>query len=197
MKIVKVMLSLCLITATSYGQTEIGIKAGLNVSDIVMTNYVNPDVENDLNLKLGLHAGVFAGVMIEERIGLSAELLYSDKGVKGNTNIHLHYFAVPALVTYKLNERFSVEAGPEVSYLFSARSAHGDLSGTYNNRFDLSIDGGIRFDAARVVAGLRYCIGLFSVRDPAYAQGLSGPEKVKYQNRVVQLSLGYKLHLSE
>lgn len=176
------------------GQVSLGVKAGLNVSDVVMTNYVNPDVENDLTLKAGLHAGVFVSTALEDRIGISTELLYSNKGVRGLENIHLHYLALPLLGTYRLGDHVMVELGFEPAYLVSARSAHGDVSSTYNNRFDLSLDGGLRLDISRLIVGLRYCVGLFSVRDPLQAQG---NEKIKYQNRVVQLTFGYKLFTLE
>lgn len=170
-----------------------GVKAGINLSDIVMTNYVNPDVEADLNIKSGLHAGFFISGELADRVGMAAELMYSNKGVKGNEVIHLHYVALPLMARYKLNESFSLELGPEPAYLFSARSRHGDVSSTYTNRFDLSLDGGVQFEAQRILLNLRYCVGLFSVRDPIEFQNLAGPDKIKYQNRVLQFSVGWRL----
>ncbi len=180
------------LSLTASAQTELGIKGGLNVSDIVMTNFVDPDVEADLQLKAGIHGGIFINTIVDERIGMAAELLYSDKGVKGLTNIHLHYISLPLLMQYKLNERFSVELGPEPAYLFLAKSGHGDVSGTYSNKFDLSIDGGFRLDTSKMCFAIRYCAGLFSVRRPFDNLAMAGPEKVKYQNRVLQISVGYK-----
>ena len=57
-----------MIPAGVNGQAEFGIKAGLNFADIVMTNYVNPDVESDLTMKLGLHAGFFVNNQISNVI---------------------------------------------------------------------------------------------------------------------------------
>jgi len=177
--------------AVVFAQAEFGLKAGLNVSDIVMTNYINPDVESDLTLKLGPHAGVFINGMIHERVGMAAELLYSNKGVKGVSNIHLHYITLPLLFQYKLTDRISAEVGPEPGYMFSAHSEFGNVSNTYNNKFDLALDGGFRLDTPRLVFGLRYCAGIFSVKEPI--ENASSPgEKIKYQNRVLQISLGYK-----
>lgn len=186
-----------LISLTASGQTEFGVKGGLNVSDIVMTNFVDPDVEADLQLKTGIHGGIFINTIVDDRIGMAAELLYSDQGVKGLTSIHLHYMCLPLLMQYKLNERFSAELGPEPAYLFMAKSGHGDVSGTYNNKFDLSIDGGFRLDTSKMCFVIRYCAGLFSVRGPFDKLATIGPEKVKYQNRVLQISVGYKFVASE
>jgi hypothetical protein len=176
-----------------FGQTEFGIKGGLNISDIVMTNYIDPDVEADLALKLGLHAGLFVNGMVNERVGMAAELLYSNKGVNANGKIHLHYITLPFLVQYQLADNIFAELGPEPGYLFSARSQYGSAANTYNNKFDLSLDGGFRFNSAKLVFGLRYCVGVFSVREPIEIIGVSGSEKIKYQNRVLQFWIGYKL----
>ena len=182
-------------SACVYGQAEFGIKSGLNVSDIVMINYINPDVESDLTLKLGLHAGLFVNGMLSERMGMTGELLYSDKGVKGINNIHLHYINLPILFQYQLTDRIFAEVGPELGYLFSAFSKHGNESGSYNNKFDLALDAGLRFNVQKFIFGLRYSMGFFSVRE--HLESFGGSEKVKYQNRVLQVSLGYKLWILE
>lgn len=170
-----------------------GVKAGLNLSDIVMTNYVNPDVESDLRIKAGLHAGFFAAGELRDRLGMSAEVQYSNKGVRGNTNINLHYIAVPLMAQYALGEKTYAELGPELAYMVAATSPFGNASSTYNNKLDLALNGGIGFDLSPWIITVRYSAGLFSVRDPFTVTGISGAEKVRYQNRVVQFSLGYRL----
>ena len=180
---------LCVFPDISIAQTEFGIKAGLNVSDIVMTNYVNPDVESDLQLKTGLHAGFFLKGMVNERVGMAGEILYSDKGVN---DVHLHYVTLPLLVQYEVSDKIFAEIGPEPGYLFSATSEFGNASNTYNNKVDLALDAGIFLDLPKLVMGLRYCVGLFSVRDIENT-GVPQNERVKHQNRVLQFSLGYKL----
>ena len=172
-------------------QPEIGIKGGLNISDVVMTNYVNPDVESDLRLKLGMHGGFYVSGLINERVGFVGELLYSDKGVKGASNIHLRYITVPLLLQYQLTDHIAAEVGPEPGYLFSARSKYGNVSNTYNNKFDLALDGGLRFNAPKWFFSIRYCAGLFSVSETESAG--SGGKGIKYENRVLQLSAGRKL----
>src|SRR5688572_8750029 len=94
-----------LMTVSASGQAVLGIKGGLNVADIVMTNYINPDVESDLAMKIGPHAGIFVNGTVSERLGMAAELLYSNKGVHGGTRINLHYITVPLLVRYGLTDK--------------------------------------------------------------------------------------------
>lgn len=179
--------------AMTTAQTVLGVKGGLNVADIVMTNYINPDVESDLGIKAGLHGGFFINGTVNERLGMGAELLYSSKGVRGaGSNINLHYVVVPLLIQYGLTDKLFAEIGPELGYLFSAQSEHGNVVNTYNNKFDLSLDAGFQLNGDRMTLGLRYCVGLFSVREPIETMGPGGIEKIKYQNRVLQLSVGYK-----
>ena len=179
--------------AVATAQAEFGIKAGMNVSDVVMTNYIDPDVESALSLKLGLHAGVYVSGPVSERVGVSGELLYSDKGVKGAfRNIHLHYITIPLLAQYRFTGHVVGEFGPEPGYLFAARSNHGSVTNTYNNKFDISLDAGLRFGTGSWLIALRYCAGLFSVRE-LEPSTVPAKDRVKYQNRVLQLSIGYKL----
>lgn len=174
-------------------QADFGVKAGLNVSDIVMTNYINPDVESELRLKVGVHAGVFIAGMVDERVGIVAELLYSNKGVRANGNINLHYINAPLLLQYRLSERLFAEIGPELGYMIAATSDYGSAANTYNNKFDVGINGGLRVGGERINAGLRYCAGMFSVREPIEFTGSSGSEKIKFQNRTLQMYIGYTL----
>jgi hypothetical protein len=174
------------------GQKELGIKAGLNISDVVMTNYVNPDFESDLRLKLGFHGGLYVAGAINDRVGVTGEFLYSDKGVRGLSNIHLHYMTLPLLLQYQLTDHIEAEVGPEAGYLFLAHSKYGNVSNTYNNKFDLALDGGLRFNAPRWFFVVRYSAGLFSVGDMGVAP-VPGSDRVKYQNRVLQFSFGRKL----
>lgn len=183
---------LVFLPAVSYAQAELGLKGGLNVSDIVMTNYIDPDVESDLTLKLGAHAGVFVNGVVSDRGGVAAELLYSNKGVKGISDIHLHYITLPLLFQYKLTDHLSAEIGPEPGYMFSAKSEYGSAGSTYSNKFDLALDAGFRLDMNKLILGLRYSAGLFSVKEPLENASTPG-ERIKYQNRVLQVSLGYKL----
>ena len=133
---------------------------------------------------------------LDDRIGMAAELLYSNKGVKGFSNINLHYITLPLLAQYKLTDRLSAELGPELGYMFSAESAFGNVANTYTNKFDLAIDGGFRLNSPRLIFGIRYCAGIFSVREPQESAATPG-EKIKYQNRVLQISIGYKLKTIE
>jgi hypothetical protein len=177
-----------------WAQLTVGIKGGLNLSDVVINNVTdNPDAESDYKMKAGLHAGVFAIAAIGVRTGISADLLYSVKGVKAiDDNINLYYVSLPVLFQYAITEKWIAEAGPELSYLLTVKSTYGNLNAFWNNKIDLGLDLGLRYAfTPKVSAGLRFNAGFSSVieNSPTSSTG----EKIRYQNRVLQLSLIYSV----
>jgi hypothetical protein len=176
---------------------QYGVKGGLNLSDIVITNYINPDAESDFKIKPGLHAGAFATVHLNERIALSGELLYSNKGVTAGNRINLHYVNLPLLTQYKVIEKFLVEFGPEIGYLVAARSPLGNESNTWNNKLDIGLDIGMQCDISDAMGlGIRYNAGFSSVIDSIDDTGSNSiptEETIKYQNRVFQFFIRYTI----
>jgi hypothetical protein len=174
-----------------------GLKAGLNVSDVVITNYINADAESDYQMKTGVHGGFYGDVNITEKISLAAELMYSNKGVKAADRINLHYINIPLLTLYHITDKFLAELGPELGYLLMARSRHGNVGNTWNNKLDVGLDAGIRIIISdKLMSGLRYYAGFSSVIDSIDESGTNNvpsEEAIKYQNRVLQLSLYYNL----
>jgi hypothetical protein len=174
-----------------------GLKGGLNLSDIAVSHYINPDAEAKYKMKAGPHAGFFVTVEIADDFLLSSELLYSCKGVKAVDRINLHYINLPLLVQYKLTDKFLVEGGPELGYLFSARSRYGNVGNTWNNKLDLGLDVGLKYNFSdAMAAGVRYSFGFSSVInsvDDGGSNYIPAEEKVMYQNRVLQFSVYWTL----
>lgn len=168
-------------------QLSLGVKAGLNLSDVVLNNSYNPDVEPGYQIKPGFHAGVVAAIEGENRLGFAAELMYSSKGVRALNVINLHYVAVPLLVRYHFSERLFGEIGPEVGYLVNANSRHGNLNGTWDNKVDIGLDAGLQYKLGKLYCGLRFNAGFSSVIRNA-GTGPQG-EQIRYQNRVGQFFL--------
>lgn len=168
-------------------QVQLGVKGGLNVSDVVINNSYDPDVEPSFEMKPGFHAGIFLSADGDENFGLAAELLYSSKGVRALNTINLHYVAIPLLLRYHFHERLFAEVGPEIGYLVSANSRHGNFNATWDNKLDIGLDAGIQYKLGKVLCGLRFNAGFSSViRNPVSS---STGDRIRYQNRVAQLSL--------
>lgn len=186
-------LVLCFVYWSLYAEAQIslGLKGGLNLSDVVINNATNnPDAESDFRMKAGMHGGFFGLADIGMRTSLGVELLYSNKGVNAITNINLHYISLPVLIRYSLSEKFVAEGGPELSYLVAAKSKYGNVSNVWNNSLDLGLDLGIAYlISPRLSANMRFNAGISSVIRNADSTG----GKLRYQNRVLQLSLAYAL----
>lgn len=117
------------IGATSFSQgidIDLGIKAGPAFSNMRNLNSLN------MQYKIGLQAGVFVGVNFSERIGVQADLLYSDQGAimeRTDGNFDLRYINLPVVLKYYLvpGEGFSVQIGPQIGYLLES-----NLRAVYN-----------------------------------------------------------------
>jgi hypothetical protein len=188
-----ILLVLIFFASPVAAQFSVGVKGGLNISDVVINNVINPDMESGFDLKAGLHAGIFAIAEVGTRTSLSAELQYSNKGVKAITAINLHYVALPLLVRYSFTERLTAEAGPELAYLVAARSKYGNIGNIWNNKIDLGLDLGLQYNLfSKMILGLRFNAGISSVIEDT-APPSPQQEKIRYQNRVLQLSVAYRL----
>ena len=189
---IKVLLFCFLVFTGAQAQLNYGIKGGLNLSDIVMNDIIDPDAESDFNMKAGWHSGIFFSTELNATWDVTAELLFSIKGVNAvDAKINLYYVTVPLLVQYSISENFKAEAGPELGYLVIAKSKYGNVSNIYNNKLDLGLDLGLIYSATKKINfGLRLNAGISSVIDSANQP--SG-NKIKYQNRVLQLSATYVL----
>ena len=182
----KVFLSVAafiLFGATQAQDVKFGVKAGLNVSDFM------GDV-NGNSSRIGFHVGGLAEIKISEKFALQPELLYSDQGTKfDDGTIDLGYLNVPVMVKYFVAEKFSLEAGPQVGFLVSAKAnpdtgSSVDIKDSYNT-IDFGILAGASYDfTENIFAGLRYNLGLSNIEKD------SGDDKV--QNSNLSLSVGYK-----
>lgn len=178
-------------------QLSYGIKGGVHLSDVAITNYINQDVESDYNLKGGFHGGVFAASALSEKIQLAVELQYAKRGVSAIENINLHYINLSLLPQYRFADHFFVELGPELGYLVSANSRYGNVGNIWNNKLDIGLDAGIHAELSdKIGVGLRYYAGFSSVVDAGESRDINNfptGETIKFQNRALQLSLYYKV----
>lgn len=173
---------------TSFGQLIVGIKAGANLSGIIVTK-TNGDLTNPYSSRMSFHAGSYIQEHFTQQLLWQIEVLFSNKGYKmevdGHTeNISLNYLNWPILLVYRPYSRIEFEFGPELGYMISGED--------YLNGFDLGIDVGGRYNFNnKLNAGLRYSYGLpfkFKTNDTSYNGNGS-----TYQNNVFQIYLGFNL----
>lgn len=177
MKRISIILML-LISAFTFGQElDLGIKAGVNFSNI-------SDAQG-LNNKTGFQAGVFAGIKFNDNFGVQADILYSQQGAEFDAGkFDLTYVNVPIVLKIYVIKGLNLQAGPQFGFLvkdevrFDLIDFAGELD---NDTTDISAIAGAGYDlpfGLRVDA--RYNFGLKDVNN-----------KVEGKNQVISLAVGY------
>ena len=191
MKNLLILLVLVTLTFTSCSCHYYGLKSGLNVSSI------NGDDIGGTQSRLGLVAGGFAELCVDDYMSIQPEVLYSQQGVKYSDQngydgtIKLDYINVPLMVKFKASKTFTLEAGPQAGFLLSAK-----------DKFKSSLDSGmedIKNDIEPIDFGANFGL-IYDLQNgwffgARYGLGLSNINKnsdVTNKNGVFQFSLGFK-----
>ncbi len=105
-----------------------GPKVGANITHIL---YSGDDViSNNNQMILSSHLGVFAEFIFTDFFSVQPELLYSVKGARFSDSNDIDfksayiykYLSLPIVVKYYVTEEISVEVGPQIAYLLSAKN---------------------------------------------------------------------------
>ena len=163
-------------------ETKFGVKAGINLSNW------GGDVEGT-DSKVGLLVGGFAEIKLSDKFAVQPELLYSGMGAKdGDVSLNLNYLAVPVMAKYFVAEKFSLEAGPQIGFLMSAKAKLDGESEDIKDAFkstDFGFNLGAGYDfTENISAGLRYNMGLSNI--------LEGSGDFKGTNNAFSLAVAYK-----
>ncbi len=180
-------------------ETTFGVKAGVNFANL------GGDVE-DADGLTSFHIGGVAEIGISEKFSFQPELLFSAQGAKYEESeegysyeekYKLNYINVPLMAKLYLTEGFSVEAGPQIGLLLSAKSEWEEtfmgetdsddedikdymksIDFGFNLGLGYKLEGGLNF-------GARYNLGLSNINDDDDA------DDYKITNGVFQISVGY------
>ncbi len=182
-----------------------GAKAGLNLSSIIVKD------SDGLKPRTSFHVGGVVEFPITEKFSIQPEILYSPQGFidKGKDNsfnfksvFKLDYLNIPIMAKYYVTKGLSIEGGPQIGFLLSAKAdvkqtnlATGKTeTKSLNIKKELStvdlganIGVGYQLDMGVFLQG-RYNIGLLDVDKK--------DKNEKYNDRslnsVFQFSVGYK-----
>ena len=173
------------------------MKFGANVGVNFAT--ITGDDTSDVKSKTSFHLGAVAEISISDKFSVQPELLYSAQGAKedgGDGELKLDYINIPVMAKFYVAEGFSLEAGPQVGFLMSAKSEGGGESVDMKD-FTSGIDFGLNFGLGyKMESGLnfgaRYNLGLSNFWDlPSDIDPEFGISDFKNKNSVIQLSVGY------
>lgn len=193
MKRIILSMVVCMVFGFSNAQsTKFGIKGGLNVSGI--TGYAE-----DTKSLIGYHIGGFAEVKVSKKIAIQPEFLFSTQGttIEGfdgdsNTKVNVNYLNIPVLAKYYITDAFTVEAGPQIGFLLSAKIKEEDIHDLYKST-DFGFNLGCGYDfTENFSAGLRYTIGLTNVADVSDEYPSFEPSGQNFKNSNFAVSLAYK-----
>lgn len=217
----KIYLSALLINITFSGVLSQGIsggiRGGMNISNQSFTTSPPPGTSS--NSIFGLIAGVYVTLAISENFGIQPELVFSQMGYSANgmvniappnlpanslnfkSVVNINYLCLPILLRYNFTKNFSLQAGPQLGYLLSAK-ASAEISPVPTgfpgsstldikdqiNTIEFGAVFGLGADFGKFNAGARYNLG-FSNLNKNVAAGTSD----KTTNNAIQILVGYKL----
>jgi hypothetical protein len=210
-KIFIIVIALVMCSLVSQSQIRFGVKAGLNLANMVQKNDLI-DFGKDASMKLGFHLGATAEFSLTKEIAIEPGLLFSMKGfsydnsgMKFKTNIN--YLEIPINCMYKIDMRpakVMIFAGPYIGYAFSGKNTSDDpMFGPLGDQkeedinigsdkekdeikaLDFGINIGVGGEMNNMTLSLQYGLGLANFATVT-------DNGTTYKNKVIGISLGYK-----
>jgi len=163
--------------------TRFGIKGGLNSA------YLSND-QDAKDARVGMYLGGFLEFAISNKVDIQPEIVYSMQGGMGSDiTLKLDYMNIPLIFKFYVNRArtFSIDVGPQLGYMISAKATSGGSTINLSDYFDLNkIDGAI-------------CLGVSYKFNPNFlinfrtnvgvTKAINGYDDA---NTVVQLGVGYR-----
>ncbi len=206
----KFLLPLLALAAFNFGTAQeesirFGAKAGLNIA-----NLAGDEVKNN-EIKIGFNVGVLVEIPITEKFAIQPEFLFSTQGSKSDEGFpnfsetlienlnqefesNINYINIPIMTKYYLAKGLSIQAGPQVGILISAKDRDDNDIKDNISSIDLGLNFGAGYQlASGIFFDARYNLGLTNVFDFEFrAAPDSDPGIPKAKNSVISISLGYK-----
>lgn len=181
----KILLAAVLFMATSATiqaqLLQIGVKGGVNFAS--QTGDAFPEQNFDKEGITSFHAGLVAEIKLLERFSVQPELLYSTQGATYKNAVQefkneLGYISIPVMAKFYLTDSFSLEVGPQASFLVSEKN---DFDVEDAETFEFGLNAGLGFKITKnfFVQG-RYGLGL-----------TEASKNADIKNSTVQLSAGF------
>jgi hypothetical protein len=185
------IISLLLVSITTSAQQEYfeyGFKGGLNLSNISGDEVSNYDTRTSMNI------GGYGLYKILPKLGIQAELLYSEQGFSERFNseevdideikslTRMQYINLPVLVSYNLIEQLWIEGGVQVGYLVNAEEEEEkrfiDGSGQLISETE-TIDQTSRYESLELglLIGLRYKLSQNFMVQARYEKSINDIDK--------------------
>ncbi len=177
-KLIVAVITLFIGTTVFSQEIDLGVKAGVNFSSI--------SGASDYSNRTGFQAGVFGGIKFTDKVGIQADILYSQQGAEfDGGKFDLNYVNVPIVLKYYLVQGLNLQAGPQFGFILDDDIYEKQYGGP-------SIKGNAEKSDVSAVVGAGYDFP-FGIRlDARYNFGFTDVIKEnKSKNNVVSLAVGY------
>lgn len=167
-----------------------GAKGGVNFSTFSGDGFSDFEDENS---RTSFHLGLLAEIPVSERFSVQPEVLYSAQGYDivrindgADVEHRLDYVSIPVMAKFYLIDGFSLEAGPQFSFLTEHEIGRGDNEVGFGddsvNNFDFSLGLGIGWKLNNFFLYGRYNAGLTEIFDEPGANA---------KHSVIQAGVGF------
>ncbi len=156
-------------------QFRFGVKAGMNISNVAA---------DDTDNMVGFSAGILGEFKIS-KFAVQPEVLYSFQGAKySGGKFETSYLNIPVMAKYYITDGLSIEAGPQVGFLLSAKEKI-DGEDDYDvkdfvNKTDFAINFGASYELSVIPVGFfaRYSLGVTDIYKDVDAGENAGKNRV-------------------
>jgi hypothetical protein len=193
MKKIIIILAVLIVAVNADAQIKLGVKTGLNISDMSFSDEFGQNLDNLYANRIGWHLGMVMKVKIPNfPLVLQPELLFSTKGFNGENGgkkLRLNYIEVPINLQWGIQlgkVRPYAELSPYFSYLVGSNKSLDEL-----NSWDGGLGLGAGIDIWKLQISCKYVWGFGKVGD--IKDDNNGEVIGSVKNRGIQISLGYFL----
>jgi hypothetical protein len=176
------LFSLVIISLSTKGQ-NVGLKGGLNISNLVGDS-------QGVSSKTSFHVGIFYLATLTENLKLMPEIIYSAQGASaGSASVNYNYINIPVMLNFYPSKQFFLQVGPQLGVLAFAEFSNGTSSVSVKNQLK-DVDFALAF-------GLGGEFGKAAIVNARYNLGLTSTSKVtsgSFPNSVFQISIGFKFN---
>jgi opacity protein-like surface antigen len=198
---------LLIIVSPAIVNAQLGIKAGLNFTNVTNVSSVNNQSSS------GFNAGIFFSTPYNKILGSKTELVFSRQGYNYETGsvsgkVNLDYIMLPTYVCINITKYFQIQVGMQFGYLMNAvadstTKIPGGISGSINgalsfyNRFTYSVGGGVEVHPVKgLLVGARLNVSLNNLyKMPDMSGSVTAPSfssDVNIKSNLLQLYIGWK-----
>lgn len=179
----KLIFIVCVFSVGMQAQiAKLGVKAGINYANQTGSGITVTSENYKAEAITSYHAGLVLELKVLEKFAIQPELLYSTQGATYKNALtefknELGYVSIPVLAKIYVSNSFSIELGPQASFLLS-------------NKDNVDFEKPETFEiAAAAGVGIKITDKFFA--QARYTAGLTEASKnASIKNSVVQVSLG-------